>query len=144
MLEYVEFSNEPEYSNDPWMFSAENQCWDDDTLQQLKEDYGIIFMANGDGVIPVMISEDWGIVLGIEDDGTIKFERRYGQPVMCFAECFAECLIADLKEACKIIKSKNKVEYPVCEDVEYCPFDNKIDGFPCEGCPRKLDREGDK
>ena len=39
MLEYVDFSDDNDYSNNPWMFSAENQNWDDETLRQLKEEY---------------------------------------------------------------------------------------------------------
>lgn len=104
MLKYIEIPTD-EYGNDPWMFSAENQCWDDETLRQLKEEYNVVFMTNGDGVIPVMISDKWGIILGHEDDGTIQFYREYGQPEMSFSEVWAEDLIADLQEACRLIKS---------------------------------------
>lgn len=111
MLQYIDFSDDNDYSNDPWMFSAEDQNWDDETLRQLKEEYGVVFMTNGDGVIPVMISERWGIVLGSEDDGTIQFQRQYGQPMMCFSKIWVEDLIADLKEACRIIESGHKSNF---------------------------------
>lgn len=104
MLQYVELPDD-EYSDDMWIFSAEDQCWDDETLRQLKEEYNVVFMTNGDGVTPVMISKEWGIILGHEDDGTIQFKRKYGQPEMCFSKVWVEDLIADLQEACRLIES---------------------------------------
>ncbi len=121
MLQYVYLPEEFEYCNEPWMFSAEDQRWDDETLRQLKEEYNIIFMTSGDGVIPVMISEEWGIILGIEDDGTIQFKRRYGQPEMCFSKVWLKSLIADLQEAYKLIESGKELAglelYQTCEKV---------------------------
>lgn len=108
MLQYVEFSEEKDYSNDPWIFSAYDQRWDKETLRQLKEEYGVVFMTKGDGVIPVMVSDKWGIVFGSEDDGTIQFARQFGQPVMHFDKYWAEYLIADLKEACNIAKIRKR------------------------------------
>lgn len=85
MLQYVELPDD-KYGDDPWIFSAEDQCWDDETLRQLKEEYNVVFMTNGDGVTPVMVSKEWGVILGHEDDGTIQFRRRYGQPEMYFSK----------------------------------------------------------
>lgn len=110
MLQYVEFWPDDIYGDDPWVFSAEDQCWDDETLRQLKEEYNIVFMTNGDGVTPVMASKQWGIILGHEDDGTIQFRRQYGQPEMCFSKIWVEDLIADLKEVCRLIESGKELE----------------------------------
>lgn len=107
MLKYIDIP-EDEYGDEPWMFTAEDQCWDEATLRQLREEWNIVFMTNGDGVIPVMISEKWGIVLGTEDDGTIQFAQRYGQPEMCFSEHWIKYLIADLQEASKLYGNQNK------------------------------------
>ena len=107
MLRYVDMP-EDRWGNDPWVFSADDQCWDDETLLQLKTEYNVIFMTAGRGVIPVMISDQWGLVLGVEDDGTLYFKRQYGQPEMCFSEEWAQFLIADMKEALRLIQSKKE------------------------------------
>ena len=104
MLRYV-FNTELE-DDEPMMFSAEDQRWDDATLKQLRDEYNIIFMTNGDGVSPVMIINGGGayplFVIGSEDDGTIYFERKYGQFEHCFSAYWADYLIADLKEALRV------------------------------------------
>lgn len=109
MLKYI--FNTDLKDNEPMMFCAEEQCWDDATLKQLKEEHDIIFMTSGDGVIPVMIlnkdSQYPMIVLGSEDDGTIFFQREYGQFVHRFSAYWVKHLIADLKEALKVC-NKNK------------------------------------
>ena len=106
MLKYV-FNTDLE-DDEPMMFSAEDQCWDDDTLKQLKEEYNIVFMTKGDGVMPVMIlnkdSQYPLFVLGGEDDGTIFFKREYGQFRNTFSPYWVKYLIADLEEALKICK----------------------------------------
>ena len=104
MLRYVDFEDSYECPDDPWMFTAEDQCWDQETLDQLRDEYGIVFMTNGDAVTPVMASRKWGIVLGTEDDGTIQFQRKYGQPVMHFNPVWVEDLIADLREAHRLFE----------------------------------------
>ena len=104
MLQYI-FNKDLE-DDEPMMFSAEDQCWDDDTLKQLKEEYNIVFMTKGDGVMPVMIlnkdSQYPLFVLGSEDDGTIFFKREYGQFRNTFSPYWVKYLIADLEEALKI------------------------------------------
>lgn len=104
MLEYV-FNTDLE-DNEPMMFCAEEQCWDDATLKQLREEHDIIFMTSGDGVMPVMILNKDGqyplFVLGSEDDGTIFFKREYGHFVNTFSSYWVRYLIADLEEALKV------------------------------------------
>lgn len=106
MLQYV--FNEDLEDDDTMMFSAEDQCWDDDTLKQLKEEYNIVFMTNGDAVSPVMIINSNGkyplFVIGSEDDGTLYFKRKNGQFTNCFSAYWAKSLIADLEEALRICK----------------------------------------
>ena len=104
MLQYV-FNTDLE-DDEPMMFSAYDQCWDDATLNQLKDEYNIMFETNGAAVIPVMIinkdSEYPLIVLGSEDDGTITFKRKYGQFEDMFSIGWVKPLIADLEEALKV------------------------------------------
>ena len=104
MLQYV-FNTDLE-DDEPMMFSAYEQCWDADTLKQLREEYNIIFKTSGAAVIPVMIigkdEKHPLLVLGSEDDGTITFERKYGQFRNTFSLGWAEPLIADLKEAMRV------------------------------------------
>ena len=104
MLQYV--FNENLEDDEPMMFSAEDQCWDDATLKQLREEHNIIFMTAGDGVMPVMIlnknSKYPLLVIGTEDDGTIQFEREYGSLRHSFSPYWVKSLIADLEEALRI------------------------------------------
>jgi len=106
MLSFI--FNENLEDDEPMMFSAEDQCWDDDTLKQLKEEYDIVFMTSGDAVMPVMIinkdSKHPLLVLGTEDDGTIFFKRKYGQFINCFSPYWVKPLISDLEEALRICK----------------------------------------
>ena len=106
LLQYI-FIRDPDdlLSDEPEIFTAEDQCWDEETLRQLREEYNIVFMTNGDGVTPIMVSDRWGIVLGHEDDGTIQFRYQVGQPEMCFGKIWVEDLIADLREACRLIEA---------------------------------------
>lgn len=110
MLAYVFDENLED--DEPMMFSAEDQCWDKKTLKQLRDEYNIIFMTSGDGVMPVMIlnkdSKHPLFVLGSEDDGTIFFKRKYGQFQNCFSPYWVDSLIADLQEAVKFYNYKKK------------------------------------
>ena len=92
MVEYV-FEDENEL-----LISAENQCWDKNTLKQLKKEHNITFMTNGDGVTPVMVRNRL-VILGREDDGTIYFTKRYEQFENCFSIHWVPFLISDLKKA---------------------------------------------
>lgn len=104
MLQYI-FNTDLE-DDEPMMFSAEEQCWDDATLKQLREEYNIIFMTSGDGVMPIMIlnkdSKYPLLVLGSEDDGTIFFKREYGTFQNTFSPYWVKSLIADLEEALRV------------------------------------------
>lgn len=95
--------------------SAEGQCWDKKTLKQLRDEYDIIFMSAGDGVIPVKVikyGDNYGVALGLEDDGTIAF-KQYGcgdtkSYEYMFSEYWIDKLIADLQEAKKHIEKLKK------------------------------------
>ena len=102
MLNYVSMPVGHGNSNEPWMFIAENQCWDKATLNQLLDEYKIVFMTSGDGVLPVMIDERGFIILGSEDDGCIQFPRCHGSFMFHFHPNWIEPFIADLKEAHKL------------------------------------------
>lgn len=43
MLQYIDIP-EPGDLDSPFVLSAENQCWDDATLKQLRDTYHIFFM----------------------------------------------------------------------------------------------------
>lgn len=104
MLQYVFDTNLED--DEPMMFCAEEQCWDNATLKQLREEHNIIFMTSGDGIMPVMIrnkdSQYPLLVLGSEDDGTIFFARKYGQFLNTFSPYWVKSLIADLEEALRV------------------------------------------
>lgn len=127
MLQYV--FNTDLGDDDPVMFCAEDQCWDEATLEQLKNEYNVVFMTGGDAVIPVMIVDSRGkyplFVIGSEDDGTIHFERKYGQFRCCFSAYWAKSLIADLEEALKICsESINSIVDAVDEALKKYSSDN--------------------
>lgn len=79
---------------------ADDQCWDKETLKQLREEHNVIFMTNGDGVHPIMIKGHL-LVIGWEDDGQIGFDKSYGHFKHSFDKFWTPYLIADLKEAMK-------------------------------------------
>lgn len=84
------------------IISAENQVWDKQTIQQLKDDYNIIFMTNGDGVNPikvVKIGNGYGVAIGSKDDGTIFFNKSFGNYENSFHSSLIDSLIADLQAA---------------------------------------------
>ena len=109
MLQYV--WNEELEDNEPMMFVAEDQCWDKATLKQLEKEHNIVFMTSGNGVMPIMIlnkdSDNPLFVIGHEDDGTLYFDREYGNISNSFSYYWVKSLIADLEEALRICgKSK--------------------------------------
>lgn len=107
MINYVsdweDVSFDDENANAPIMLSAENQCWDEDTLKELKEKYNIFFMSNGmDSVHPIMV-RDGICYIGHEDDGTIYFDRKYGHPINGFSAYWIDSLINELSEVKKYL-----------------------------------------
>lgn len=104
MLDYIRWLDDDIGPDEPLYLSARNQEWDDATLKQLRDDYHIFFMSGGNGVIPVMVlqrtsSADPLIILGSEDDGTIRFDRYYGQFQTCFSSYWVPYLVSDLMAA---------------------------------------------
>lgn len=104
MLEYV-FDNDLD-DDDPIMYSAYDQHWDKDTLKELKDKHDVIFMTGGDSVMPVKIinkdSKYPKVAIGSEDDGTIRFYRKYGFYADAFDVAWIPSLIKDLEEAWRI------------------------------------------
>lgn len=103
MIEYV--FDEGLDADEPMIITAEDQCWDDATLKQLRDEYNIVFMTNGDAVLPVMIlnkNKHPLLVIGSEDDGRIFFKRQYGQFTNSFSPYWVEPFVSDLREAVKI------------------------------------------
>ena len=101
MLQHVKIP-EPGDLDSPLSLEAEGQCWDDATLQQLRDEYHIFFMTSGDGVTPVMVigtDSNPLIAIGSEDDGLIRFERRYGHYRYISSSYWIPYLIADLEAA---------------------------------------------
>lgn len=107
MIDYVEDYVEDNaisenFGEGQLIISAENQTWDKQTLQQLKDDYNIIFMTNGNGVSPVKIvrmDNGYGVAIGSEDDGTIFFNKSFGNYENSFHSLWIDSLIADLQAA---------------------------------------------
>lgn len=108
MLQYVFKDDEA------WMFSAYDQCWDADTLKELEEKHNVVFMTMGNGVKPVMFimrdGENPLIVIGVEDDGTITFERKYGQFTCAMDMGWVPHLVCDLMRACAIAERRKENE----------------------------------
>ncbi len=109
MLKYV-FGLENYDDDEPAMFCAEDQRWDKSTLKELRDKYNVIFKSGGDSIHAIMIlnkDDKYPLfVIGTEDDGTIQFERRYGQYRHSFSPCWAGSLIRELKEAMKFCNYK--------------------------------------
>lgn len=105
-------------------FVAADQCWDKDTIKELRERYNIFFMSNGrDAATPLMVIPRPRlsplIVIGWEDDGSIGFNRdKSGNWETCFDGYWADSFIADLQAAKKVIDS-NKLNQDVDLSVEY-------------------------
>ncbi|MBR5299028.1 MAG: hypothetical protein IKU36_02125 [Bacteroidales bacterium] len=109
MLQYVS----KEKDDNVWYFSAYDQHWDDTTLKELWEKHNIIFMPDRkDAVHPVMIVEREGerplIVIGVEDDGTLYFDRSYGAFKHAFDSYWIDSLVRTLLEAKKRIEEDSK------------------------------------
>lgn len=119
------------------IISAEEQAWDKQTLQQLKDEYNIIFMSNGEGVRPVKVikdSDDYYIAIGSEDDGTIYFDKSHGHYKDMFCAYWLDALIADLQEAKKYIAElKGKEAMEKIKETDGYHNDEPI-FCPVEGC----------
>lgn len=121
MLQYVSKGKD----DDRWYFSAYDQCWDDATLKELWEEHHVIFMPDGiDAVHAVMIVEREGenplIVIGVEDDGTLYFDRKYGQFAHGFDASWIDSLVGTL------LKSKSRINEKEQNDSSTC----------CETCKK--------
>lgn len=106
--------NEDEYRSQE-RYYAEDQRWDKETLKQLRDEYNIVFMTNGDAVMPIKIIEEnyknkphYMFVIGYEDDGKIWFNKHYGQYENLFDRYWTKYLIFDLNEALKICEEKER------------------------------------
>ena len=90
-----------DYGN-PFYVWAEDQRWDKETRKELKEKYNIIF--NG-GVRPIMVVRrddervDPLLIVGSEDDGTIRFTRKYSTFDGAFDIGWTKSFIENLKDA---------------------------------------------
>lgn len=109
MLQYVSKGKD----DDKWYFSAYDQYWDNATLKELWEKHHIIFMPDRkDAVHPVMIIEREGenplIVIGVEDDGTLYFDRRNGTFNHAFDSYWIDSLVRTLLEAKSRIEEDSK------------------------------------
>ena len=109
MLQYVSKGKD----DDTWYFSAYDQCWDDATLKELWDEHNIIFMPDGiDAVHAVMIiereEESPLIAIGVEDDGTLYFERKYGQFKHGFDVHWIDSLVKTLLKAKRGIEEDSK------------------------------------
>lgn len=104
MLNYIDIDEEyrdEEISTE--RYSAENQCWDKDTLDQLWNEYHICY--DGRGVTPIKVADRGDgsplIVIGCEDDGTIYFEKSYGQYRHSLSAYWIDSVIKQLQDVKK-------------------------------------------
>lgn len=110
MLSYIEW-DETSDPDEAFYLTAEDQTWDEATLKQLRDEYNIFFMSDGEGVVPVMILHPDTIpmvVFGIEDDGMVAFAREYGHFKHCISAAWIPGLIADLAAAKAFCDAKQK------------------------------------
>lgn len=116
MIQYVDYYDDNDFEGH-LMISAEDQCWDDETLKQLRDEHDIIFMSAGNGVTPVKVvkyGKHYGVALGSEDDGNMRFEQ-YGcgdskNYEHMFSDYWIDFLIADLQEAKRYIAELKEKE----------------------------------
>lgn len=123
MLSYIEWG-ESQGPDEPFYLTAEDQTWDEDTLKQLRDEYNIFFMSDGEGVVPVMILHPTTIpmvVFGIEDDGTIAFAREYGHCKHCISADWIPGLIADLAAAKAFCDAKQKEVFGLEYEARFSP-----------------------
>lgn len=113
MIEYC--SNEKELKNDePFIISVEDQLYDEETLRQLRDEHNVIFMTGGNGVLPIMVLNERKnplLAIGHEDDGTIFFDRKYGQYSNTLSPHWVDYLVSDLREAVRFIRRKSQKSY---------------------------------
>lgn len=107
MIEYVIFANEGDREETLYL-SAKDQCWDKETLKELKDKYHIFFMTTGDSCHPVMVVPAHGghfqYVFGVEDDGTVSFTKKYGQWQNSIYDFWIPTFIDDLEAAMSFVK----------------------------------------
>lgn len=136
MLQYVSKGEH----DDRWYFSAYDQCWDGATLKELWEEHNIIFMPDGiDAVHAVMIVKREGehplISIGVEDDGTLYFDRRYGFFKHAFDSYWIDSLVKTLLEAKARMNEKELNESSTCcETCKNYESNSDITGW-CNACP---------
>lgn len=85
---------ESDRSDEPVVFIAEDQTWDNATRKQLSDEYGVIF--NG-GIRAYMVVERDSatplIAVGHEDDGVISFQKHNGHYEDCFSAYWLNSVI---------------------------------------------------
>ena len=99
------------------MLSAEDQCWDADTLKQLWDEERICY--DGAGILPVKViprgdkTGEYLIAFGSEDDGTVFFDKYPGSDHYphSFSVYWLDSVIAQLQEVKRRIAELDK---PVC------------------------------
>lgn len=84
-----------------------DQCWDKESIQQLREEHNVFFMSKSDAVLPVQIIMDKNnkprlFRIGVEDDGTIFFGNHID---VCASVSWIDSLIKDLQTAKKYIEN---------------------------------------
>lgn len=107
MLEEVREGNNC-YSDAEFEISTADQCWDKESLKELREKHHIFFMSKSDAVLPVQVIMDEKtnkprfFRIGVEDDGTVFF----GNGIDINAHVlWIDSLIKDLQAAKKFIES---------------------------------------
>ena len=100
-------------SHEPLMFYAEDQTWDAETIQELREKYNVIYnggirayriVPRKDSQLPPFV------IVGHEDDGIIQFSRDYGYYEDCFSSYWLNSIIRDLEEVKSFIEEKDFCE----------------------------------
>ena len=109
MIAYTNYNEELE-ADENVVFRAEDQEWDDDTIQELKEKYHVIYTGGIQAIMLIKSNYDGRILLaqGFEDDGCIQFPRRYDQFEHTFSPYWLDDNIRLLRMAQTFAKDAEK------------------------------------
>lgn len=122
MIAYTNYNEELE-ENESVQFRAEDQEWDEDTLQELKEKYNVIYLRGVQALMLVKSHYDGELLVmqGFEDDGLIQFPRENGQFLHGYAPYWLNNNLQLLKETKEFVVnySKDNPHYPTLKDVDW-------------------------
>ncbi len=108
MIEYTNYNEgfENLLDDEPVYFSAYDQRWDNQTIQELWDKYHVFY--NG-GIHAYLIlprkTSDPLIITGYEDDGRIQFPRNYRHFEHPYSSYWLKSLITDLTDIRNLVNN---------------------------------------